>query len=357
VLRFTSNAAAGVSDSIKIRYNSDCGYSPYRAVKLTNTAINPPIAPSTITITAIQTNVCGDRKYRYIAPALPAATTTSGAATGWQWSMPIGTVGATAVLDSGSLTSRIIVLKFTSNAAAGIGDSIKLKYNSGCGFGPIKAIKLSNTLLSAPLAPASITATLVQNDCGARIYRYTAPLLPVATASNAAPTGYAWTMPIGPLGSLGTLDSGSLSSRTIKIFYSSNDAAQAGDSIQLKYQSACGSSLNKSMKLTNVIKTGCLPTTRLATPYAKNNEQVTAPKKLTALLYPNPSTEHFSLKLNSASSSAVRVTIYDMQGKQIKQIQTKANGISDFGNDLKPGVYHLQIQQDGELQVIRAVKL
>jgi len=357
VLRFTSNAAAGTGDSIKIRYNSDCGYSPYKATKLTNTAINPPLAPTAITITPLQINVCGDRKYRYIAPVLPAATTTSGAATGWQWSMPIGTVGATAVLDSGSLTSRIIVLKFSSNAAAGVGDTIKLKYNSDCGFGPIKAMKLSNTLLSVPLAPASITATLVQNDCGARVYRYTAPLLPVATASTAAPTGYAWTMPIGPLGSLGTLDSGSLSSRTIKIFYSSNDAAQTGDSIQLKYQSSCGSSLNKSMRLTNAVKTGCLPTTRVATPYAKNNERKAAPKKLTALLFPNPSTEHFSLKLNSPSSSAVRVTIYDLQGKQIKQIQLKSNSISDFGNDLKPGVYHLQIQQDGELQVIRAVKL
>jgi hypothetical protein len=201
-----------------------------------------------------------------------------------------------------------------------------------------------------------MTATLVQNDCGARVYRYTAPLLPVATASTAAPTGYAWTMPIGPLGSLGTLDSGSLSGKTIRIIYSSNDAAQTGDSIQLKYQSTCGLSLNKSMKLTNAIKTGCLPTTRVTVPYAKNSDQVSAPKKLNAILYPNPSTELFSLKLNSASSSAVRVTIYDMQGKQIKQIQLKSNSISNFGNDLKPGVYHLQIQQDGELQVIRAVK-
>ena len=98
-------------------------------------------------------DACGNRIYRYAAPALAAGTATASAPNGYLWSLPIGTVGATGTLDSGVLSganARYIRIKFTSNAAAATGDSIKLRYTSLCGNSLPKAQKLSNLALVCP---------------------------------------------------------------------------------------------------------------------------------------------------------------------------------------------------------------
>jgi hypothetical protein len=356
VVVYSVNSAAQAGDSIKLFYQSNCGNGKTRAIKMTNLKLNPPVIPACITIQPVATNICGARRYRYLAHNLPNATTTSGAATGWQWTMPTGNLGLSATLDSGTLTSKVIIIRYSSNAAAGVGDSIKIRYNSDCGYSPYRAVRLTNTLLNPPVAPASITMTLVQNDCGARIYRYTAPVLPSATTANGAANGYAWSMPFGPLGSQGTLDSGTLTGRSIRILYPSNDASQSGDSIRVRYNSVCGFGLNRTMKLSNTAKTGCPPITKPAVPYSKNAEVKMDEQNLSVLVYPNPSAQQFRLKISSQSLSMVRVGLFDMQGKRISQMQLSANSVIDFGNDLKPGVYHLEVVQDKERQAVRIVK-
>jgi hypothetical protein len=219
-----------------------------------------------------------------------------------------------------------------------------------------RALKITNTILNPPLAPASITMTLVQNDCGERIYRYTAPVLPSATTVNGVANGYDWTMPFGPLGNLGSLDSGSLSGRTIRIIYASNSASQIGDSIRVRYNSACGYGPYKTSKLSNAIKTGCPPTTRPSVPYTKNADVKLDIQKLSVSVYPNPSVQQFKMKISSKLSSKVRVGLFDMQGKRISQMQVSPNSVIDFGNDLKPGVYHLDIEQEGVKERVRLVK-
>ena len=252
---FSSNAAAATGDSVKLCYTSSCGNSLNKASKLTNTLLSAPAAP-TVTVSAVQTNVCGARKYRYKASNLALATTFTGAATGWLWSLPAeGTVGSTGTLDSGTVNSQTIVVVYTSNAAAAAGDSIRVRFTSNCGLGLVRATKLTNTALTAPLAPATVTIATVSDICGARVYRYTAPTLPLATATAGAATGYVWSMPIGTLGSNGILDSGSLTGRIIRIRYSSNVAAVTGDSIKVLFTSNCGNSLAKAQKLSNVAPT------------------------------------------------------------------------------------------------------
>jgi hypothetical protein len=166
--------------------------------------------------------------------------------------MPIGLVGATGSLDSGTLTSKVIRIIYSSNAAAGVGDSIKLAYTSSCGISSAKATKLTNTLLTTPI-PAIVSITPIQtNVCNARIYRYTAPVFPAATATAPAPIGYLWTIPpIGSVGATGSLDSGTITGRIIRIRYTSNNLASAGDTVKVAYTSTCGVGLPKATKLTN----------------------------------------------------------------------------------------------------------
>ena len=342
VMKFTSNAASATGDSVRLRYIANCGYSPYKSAKLTNTLLSTPAAPATITITKLADKACGQPKFRYAASALVAASTTAGAATGWDWTI-IGYLGGRFVVDSGSLTSQVFTAYFTDTASAKTGDSVKCRYNSDCGYGIYKASKLTNTTtgILAPLAPASVTITLVWDSCGNRVYRYTAPVLPAGTTVYSAPTGYNWMMPFGTVGSTGTLDSGSLTGRVIRIKYSSNAAAGTGDSIKVQYTSLCNSSLYKAQKLSNLART--CPRPAPATSSVANSE---ATIKMEATIFPNPNKGSFTLVVNNTGINAREkavIHIFDMTGRVVAEINAiNENGLiySPLNNiNVQPGTY------------------
>ena len=346
VLIFTSNDGALTGDSIKVRYTSSCGNTAFKASKFSNTKLNVPAAPTAITITAIQTNVCGARKYRYSAPNLPVASATSAAATGYQWSF-VGTLASTMTIDSGSLTSQKLTVIFTSNEAALTGDSVRVLFTSDCGDGVRKVSKLSNTKLAAPAAPTAISIQQVLPDiCGARKYRYIAPsTLPTASTTAGAATGYLWTAPFGTVGSTGTIDSGDVNSQKITVTYTSNAAAGAGDSIKLQYTTAgCGNSAFKAQKLSNVAK---------VCPGARENvtKQTlpTAAATLNASIFPNPNKGTFTLKATSGELNAANATVqvYDMTGKLIAQnivSNVRGNILTNLQySSLKSGMYTVKL--------------
>jgi Secretion system C-terminal sorting domain/PKD-like domain len=345
-IKFTSNAAAATLDSIKVAFTYECGVTGTKGLKLALTALNAPAAPTAITITSLGATNCGQPRYRYAAPTtgLPAATTTTGAATAWEWSFT-GVLGATFVADSASTSARVVTGYFTSTAAAtvavGSGDSVKCRYASGCGFGAYKASKLTNTLTSSnpPATPTSVTATLVSDVCGARVYRYAAPVLPAGTATNAAPTGYDWTLPTGSaVATSGTLDSGVLSGRYIRVIYTSNAGAVTGDSIRVRYTSACGVGANKALKLTNVAKV-CLVG---APVYSKTTNTIDGIK---AQVYPNPNAGNFTVRIETGVTAKANasIQIIDMNGRMVENFTAVNNNglISQNINNsnLTNGVY------------------
>ena len=217
-LKYFSNNPAFLTDSIKVRAYNSCDFSPFKSARLINTLLSPPAAPSTIVVTPLVTNICGERKYRYTAPNLPAASTTATAATGYLWSFTNPTP-LMAQLDSGTWSSKTIVVKYVSNSASLVGDSIYVKYASACGYSANKSSKIILSALNVPIAPNSITITPVNSTiCGQRTYRCMMPLMPTATASNAAATGYLWTF-TGNVANYGIIDSGSITSRIILLKY------------------------------------------------------------------------------------------------------------------------------------------
>ena len=337
LVSFNSNDASVAGDSIKLYYTSGCGDSKTKASKLTNTALKAPTAPASITITALQTNVCGARRYRYTAPVLPAATTTAGVATGYVWDF-IGALSAT--VDSGSLTSRVFTASFSSNAASAIGDSVRVYYTSDCGNSLRKALKLTNTLLSAPLAPASITIQLKSDVCYLRTYRYIAPVLPAATTTAGVATGYIWSTPFGALGSTGVIDSGNVNSKIITVTYSSNAAAAAGDSIKLRFSSGCGNGAFKAQKLSNILK-ACPPLPG----FSKTTTKPTTTNDLGMQIFPNPNNGNFTIKINTGvlSKAKALIEIRDIQGRLVHSINTQnINGLINEQvqkNELTSGVY------------------
>ena len=250
VVKYVSNNASLAVDSIYVKYASACGYSANKSLKINVSALNVPVAPTSITITPLITNICGQRTYRCIMPLMPTATASNGAATGYLWTLT-GNVAIYGVIDSGSLTSRIMVLKYTDNNATFVGDSIKAQYSSNCGYSNFRVTKFSVPKIQGPLAPSSITINTVSaTACGNKIYRYIMPVLPTASSTNAAATGYKWEF-TGILAATSIIDSGTINSRIIRIKFLNNNAASVGDSVRAYYLSSCGNGLVKAAKLTN----------------------------------------------------------------------------------------------------------
>lgn len=255
IVKYTDNNATFIGDSIKAQYSSDCGLSNFRTSKFSVSKLNPPLAPASIVITPVTTNICNNKIYRYAMPLVTNGSAANAAATGYEWQFT-GNLAASAIIDSGTVNSRIIRMKFINNNAATIGDSVRAYYLSSCGNGVMKSLKLTNANLTAPAAPVSISISLVSDVCGARIYRYAAPVLPIATTTTMAATGYEWILPTGsPVATSASLDSGVLSgsqARYIKLKFTNNGTDLTGDSIKVKYTSSCGMSAPKSQKLSNV---------------------------------------------------------------------------------------------------------
>jgi len=268
------------------------------------------------------------------------------AATGYLWAC-VGTLGSAAVVDSGSLTSQTVTVRFNSTAVAGT-DSVKVLYTSSCGNSLAKAAKLTNVASSSnvPLAPASITIALVNNTCSARVYRYTAPALPVATATASAATGYLWAMPIGTLGATATLDSGLLSGKVIRIRYSSNAAAATGDSIKLRYTSLCGNSLPKAQKLSNAALVGCKSIAPIGKAIATNASEKT-------MISPNPNNGNFKVVINTGiqANATATIQIVNMNGVVVSQLKAvNNNGVINteiHDNRLVNGLYMVRYNIGG----------
>jgi hypothetical protein len=349
-IRFASNASSAIGDSIKVFYTSNCGNSLIKASRLTNIALNPPLAPSSIKITPIQTNVCDARIYRYAAPALPNATSVNAQATGYTWSFT-GALAQSMQIDSGSLESATLVVRFSSNQAAQTGDSVRVRYNSGCGSSPNRSLKLTNTLLSVPLAPASILVKDITDQPCTKKYRFTAPPLTLASSTNGAANGYQWTLPTGPAGSTAVLDSGTLQSRIIVVIFSST-LLSTTDTIKVQYQSSCGLSASRALRLTN-LSTPCM----ISLNQGRNISEPITKTELDISLFPNPTLDVFNWELkNESRGKKGNLIVYDIFGKLIST-QVFESGIKySIGSNWKAGLYFLQFNYADRVKQIKVVK-
>ena len=163
-------------------------------------------------------------------------------------------------------------------------------------------------------------------------------------------------MPVGTVGSTGTLDSGSLGSQVIRIIYTSNAAASTGDSIRLAYTSTCGNSANKAIRLSNLVKTGCL-IAKNANPIAQTPTGISTPKstELIVKVYPNPSRGAFKISLEG-NGKDIKAKIRDLRGLVLKTLTINANQTIELGNDLKPGIYFLEVNEGNKIKTVRLVK-
>jgi hypothetical protein len=176
--------------------------------------------------------------------------------------------------------------------------------------------------------------------------------LPIATTTAGAASGYLWTTPFGTVGSTGTIDSGDVNSRIITVSYSSNAAASVGDSIKLRFTSACGNGSFKAQKLSNLAKS-C---------FSSGNPIYTKQQSGKMEISPNPSDGNFRLKIsnNNTGLADIKITIIDQLGNVVFTEMSKSNfGQYDqrinLSQRIRPGVYWVRFETANESESKRII--
>ncbi len=73
-------------------------------------------------------------------------------------------------------------------------------------------------------------------------------------------------------------------------------------------------------------------------------------------VYPNPAPAEFKLAISGDTTKHVNVTVFDMQGRIIQTIRT-TTGVLYAGKTWRPGLYLIELQQDGKRVVLKLIKL
>ena len=234
-----------------------------------------------------------------------------------------------------------------TNAAASTTDSVRVCYTSDCGNSANKSSKPTISALTAPADPTTLSQTLVSNVCGNRVYRFATSALVAATTSAGAASGWVWTF-VGNLGLNATIDSGTLNSQIVRMKFTLNTAAATGDSARVAYSSGCGNSANKTAKLSNLALL-CVARSIANNSTANSNfEAVT--------LFPNPSSNEFSIRNNTASHQDIQYRLLDLNGKLLQQGKLASGSTQHIGSQLKPGVYFIEFLQNGTRTIRKLVK-
>ena len=227
VVLYTNNGASTSTDNVVFRYNynNGCTYSTTPVKKAIGLPVIPKPAAPTVTNTVLNNNVCGGRKVRYSVPLY--TLTTTAAATGYNWSFNGTGLHASGnyeidSMDAGGLSaSRVIVVRYISNAAQTTADLVTCAYTTACGNGATSTGKAPGltAVLAQPAAPTVTNTVLNNNVCSGRKVRFSVPVTPAAGANIAAATGYSWQIAGSVLhateGVTYVIDSGSLTSREI----------------------------------------------------------------------------------------------------------------------------------------------
>lgn len=78
---------------------------------------------------------------------------------------------------------------------------------------------------------------------------------------------------------------------------------------------------------------------------------------LSATVYPNPASGHFTLQLHSGNAAAVTIRVTDAGGRVVEaKTGVAANGTLQLGSNYRPGVYYIHVQQGSEKQSLKVVK-
>jgi hypothetical protein len=267
----------------------------------------------------------------------------------------------------GSTTSNTITTTVTSNPTATInaggpttfctGGAVVLSANTGTGLNyqwQKNLVNITGATTSSYVATTQGSYTcIVSNNCGTAtsnsksIIVNTVPVQPAAISgpssvchnqnnvtysisSLPSATSYTWTVPAGA-----QLKSGQ-GTTTIKVRF-----GNSAGSITVKANNSCGAGAVRSLSVT-------MP--------CREMEDVSGDAMIVNV-YPNPSQENFSFRMENAVSDFYSVNIVDLTGRVVETHEKiPANTIFNCGENLKEGIYVAELITGNDRIVLKLVK-
>ena len=264
-------------------------------------------------------------------------TTSQAPIASFRWTKPTNTVITSATSDSSSIT--------VSFGTGFTGGSLTAKGVTACGV--IGTTAVSAILQYLPPTALSISSsTAIYNACINSSVTYTA-IVGAPTTSQTPTSVFRWTRPNNTTVTAASADSSSITVRF--------NTGYVGGTLSVRGQSRCGTlGVTKSQALTH---TGCAVGTKMSVPVTTE----TNINSFEVSLYPNPSAGEFKLLVNLVGGKTPTMTkaivkVIDLQGRLIKSFECNANQPTAIGNELKPGVYMVEVRIGNEVKTVRAVR-
>jgi len=320
-----------VRDTLSVKSITPCSVSTAKtAILYANTA---PTTVAGIGTAGGDFSVCiGTTKTFNAISSTP--TTTQAPIASYRWTRPANTVITSATADSSSIT-----VSFNTGFTGG---SLTAKGVTACGV--IGTTATTAILQYLPPTPLSISSsTNSYNACINSTVTYTA-IVGAPTTAQAPASVFRWTRPNNTSITAASADSSSITVRF--------NTGYVGGTLSVKGQSRCGTQGgSKSQALTH---TGCAVGTKMSVPVTTTINS----NSFEVSLYPNPSAGEFKLFVGVTPTKATKATVkvIDLQGRLIKSFECNANQPTAIGNELKPGVYMVEVRMGDEVKTVRAVR-
>jgi HYR domain/Secretion system C-terminal sorting domain len=71
---------------------------------------------------------------------------------------------------------------------------------------------------------------------------------------------------------------------------------------------------------------------------------------------PNPGSQYFNLQVTTASSEKIDVNLLDVSGQLLSKLAVVKNQVARFGDDLRPGMYMIEVRQGGQSKILKVIK-
>jgi len=254
-------------------------------------------------------------------------------ANAYSWTVP---ANATIVSHPGGLGNNdtIVQVKFSSEF---LGGSIKVRSSNACDS---SAERSFTVLRTQSTTPGAISTTNL-SACPNRMYRYSIATMP----TNA--TSVVWTVPTG---------STIVSQSNLSITVSYPSTAITGTVTAQSFNNCSSSALRSISIRYTACPNSIVGTTPVATGRVEEEVEVVKPLSLGVSVYPNPTTSSFKVKVKAVSSEKLHIKLMDMAGRMFKVYQIMPGEDLNFGNELKAGVYMIEVKQGNYMKTTRVVK-
>ena len=307
---------AGFTTSVLSVYTTnDCGIGGTRTLTITR---NVPGSPSLISGPGSSCEYMNNSTGGGLI-----ATYSVGAMTGvtsYYWTIPAGSTNI-----SGETTNSIS-FKYPMTYTGG---TISVRAINNCGVGADRSLSIG---VGAIFPPSGIDVT--PGTCPNRVYTYTVSVLPFGA------TSLSWTYPVGATVSAQTLTS-------ISLLYPNTVVDGV---VTVRAVSNCRISAEK----TKIVKLGACQSgpstifTKGDLPIVKDNMEVS--------VFPNPSTSSFNLLVKTSTNGTFKARVMDVLGREVTSFTGERDNTIKFGNELKAGVYMIEVREGESLKTVRVVK-